>query len=159
MEAPSISHLAPFLLSLWWSQNSGLFLNHCQHILSWKCVGFLTQADAHSEVQALQELCPLAALPLPWERGRGVQGRGGGLAQEQTPHAEEQGVSDAGFHDRELTTGFLPPREWRLRPGPEPTPHTNTKRELKAEKKQNKPQMPILVSFKGKVFMWISVSL
>lgn len=61
----------PFPLSLSLSQNSGLFLNHWQCILSWKRGGFLTQADAHSqEIQAHWRLRPLTSPSSPTRVGQ-----------------------------------------------------------------------------------------
>lgn len=53
-------------------------------------------------------LRPRAVLPLPgeWQRESGQD-----LTREHITCAEEEGVSDTGFHDGELTVGFLPSRK------------------------------------------------
>lgn len=64
---------------------------------------------------------------------------GDGLTGEHTTCAEEQGVSDTGFHDRELTVGSLPPQKGRRR-WARTNPTYKYQESVQAEKKKNKPR-------------------
>ena len=116
MEAPWVPSPipAPSALSLRQSRqsgNSGLVLNPWKCILSWKYVGFLTQADAHSEEMQAHRRPRPPACPSPRRMGqRGCpeeKARGGSLPL----RAQEAGVFDPGFPYKDNQPGSSYPHE------------------------------------------------
>ena len=143
----------PFILSLWQSQNSGLFLNHWQHNLSWKYGGFLTWADTPSEEAQSHPACP-SSPRLVGQRGLKDRAWGGSLPplhrnREHLMLVSTAGITNCGYPTH-IFNKLLHPLEGRLRLGQEPAPRTATQRQLKAGRQKNKLQMPILASFKEK---------